>query len=108
VTRDQLEAQIRVALARPGSKLVVSYGGALHNDREPATELAPYSFGPAVAQAVDDRYLEIDLYVPEYIAKDKSILAQPWYQQYRTAYQPRRTMVVKRGPGSYALIFPRR
>lgn len=107
VTRDQLETQIRAALARPGSKLVVSYGGALHNDREPTTELAPYSFGPAVAQAVDDRYLEIDLYVPEYIAKDKTIQAQPWYRQYRSAYQPGRTMVVRRGPGSYAIIFPK-
>ena len=107
VTRDQLEAQIRAALERPGSKLVVSYGGALHNDREPTTELAPYSFGPAVAQAVDDHYLEIDLYVPEYIAKDKSIQTQPWYREYRKAYQPGRTMVVRRAPGSYALIFPR-
>jgi hypothetical protein len=107
VTRDQLETQIRAALERPGSRMVVSYGGALHNDREPTAELAPYAFGPTIAQAVADRYLEIDLYVPEYIARDKSIQAQPWYQRYRAAYQPGHTVVVARGRGSYALIFPR-
>lgn len=108
VTRDQLDTQIRAALGRTGSRMVVSYGGALHNDREPTAELAAYAFGPAIAQAVNDRYLEIDLYVPEYIAKDKSIQAQPWYQRYRAAHQPGRTTVVRRGPGSYAIVFPRR
>ncbi len=108
VTRDQLETQIRAALGRPESHMVVSYGGALHNDREPSAELSPYAFGPAIALAVGDRYLEIDLYVPEYIAKDKSIQAQPWYRQYRAAYRPGHTTVVRRGPNSYALIFPRR
>jgi hypothetical protein len=108
VTRDQLETQIRTALGRPGSRLVVSYGGALHNDRQPTSELASYAFGPTIATAVDERYLEIDLYVPEYIEKDKSIQAQPWYKQYRAAYKPGRTIVIGRGEGSYAIVFPRR
>ena len=108
LTRDQLDIQIRKALQRPGSRAVVSYGGALHNDLRPSTDLAPYSFGPAIAQAVDGHYLEIDLYVPEYIEKDASIQSQDWYKQYRKAYRPKRVFVMERGPGSFALVFVRR
>jgi len=108
LTRDQLETQIRAALQRPGSRLVASYGGALHNDRHPPADLAPYAFGEAVARAVDGKYLEIDLYVPEYIEKDPAIRREPWYEQYRRAYRPRLVVAIQRGPGSYALIFPRR
>jgi hypothetical protein len=108
LTRDQLELQIRAALQRPGSRLVVSYGGAIHNDLQPPGDLAPYAFGDTIARAVEGRYLEIDLYVPEYIEKDASIRREPWYQQYRRAYRPKLVVVVPRGPGSYALIFPRR
>ena len=108
LTRDQLETQIRAALQRPGSRLVVSYGGALHNDLRPPPDLSPYAFGDAIARAVDGRYLEIDLYVPEYIEKDASIRREPWYQQYCRAYRPKLVVVIQRGPGSYALIFPRR
>jgi hypothetical protein len=107
VTRDQLEAQIRAALARPGSRMVVSYGGALHNDLRPAAELAPYAFGPAVSKAVDGRYLEIDLYVPELIEKNATIRAQPWYAVYRHSRKPGRVTLVRRSDSSYALVFPR-
>jgi hypothetical protein len=107
LTRDQLEIQINTALKRPGSRIVVSYGGAMHNDRHPSTDLEPYSFGPAIAKAVDEHYLEIDLYVPEYIEKDASIQRETWYKQYRAAYRPKRVFVIERGPGSYALIFAR-
>jgi hypothetical protein len=108
LTRDQLEIQIQAARQRPGSVMVVSYGGAIHNDLHPSAELVPYAFGDAIARAVDGRYLEIDLYVPEYIEKDTSIRREPWYQRYRCAYRPKLVVVVPRGPGSYALIFPRR
>jgi hypothetical protein len=134
LTRDQLETQIRAALQRPGSRLVVSYGGAIHNDLHPPndltwepskgshalprryaageagglpTRLAPYAFGDAIARTVNGKYLEIDLYVPEYIEKDPLIRREPWYQQYRHAYRPKLVVVIQRGPQSYALIFPR-
>ena len=108
LTRDQLETQIRAALQRSGSRLVVSYGGAIHNDLHPVADLKPYAFGEAIARAVDGKYLEIDLYVPEYIDKDPQIRREPWYEQYRRAYRPKLVVVIQRGPGSYALVFPRR
>ena len=107
LTRDQLEAQIRVALARPGSRMVVSYGGALHNDLRPSPELAPYAYGPAVSGAVGGRYLEVDLYVPELIEKNPAIRAEPWYEVYRRAYRRGQVTLVRRSDVSFALVFPR-
>ena len=106
LTRDQLETQIRAALQRPGSRLVVSYGGAIHNDLHPPNDLT-YAFGEAIARTVNGKYLEIDLYVPEYVEKDPLIRREPWYQQYRRAFRPHLVVVVARGPESYVLIFPR-
>jgi len=45
---------------------------------------------------------------PKYIEKDPLIRREPWYQQYRRAFRPKLVVVVQRGPGSYAIIFPRR
>ncbi|MGB8299204.1 MAG: hypothetical protein WCG85_27545 [Polyangia bacterium] len=42
------------------------------------------------------------------IEKDLLIRHEAWYQQYRHAYRPKLVVVVQRGPGSYALLFPRR
>jgi hypothetical protein len=107
LTRDQLEKQIRAALARPDARLVLSYGGALHNDREPSPELAAYAFGPAMAKALEGRYVELDLYVPEFIEKDRGITSQPWYQTYRRAYRRGQVTLVRRSDSSFALVFPR-
>ena len=69
LTGDQLRLKITKALAHPKSRLVVSYGGALHNDLHPDGESAPYSFAPAVSAQVGGALVELDLYVPEYIGK---------------------------------------
>jgi hypothetical protein len=107
LTRDQLEIRIRAALARPGKRLVVSYGGALHNDVQPLKDLAPYAFGQVLSGAVDGRYVELDLYVPEFVEKNASIRAEPWFEVYRRAYRPGKVTLVQRGAASYALVFPR-
>lgn len=107
ITRDQLEAQIRKALERKQSRLVLTYGGALHNDLYPTDELAPYAFGQAISQAVDGKYLEIDLVVPEYVENDKLVNGQTWYQQYQQAHQPGQVTLIEKGKGSYVLVFAR-
>jgi hypothetical protein len=86
----------------------VVYGGALHNDLFPIAELAPFTFGRAVRQRTAGHYLEIDLYVPEYIAKDAKIRTQPWFADYarlskRAKGQP---VLVERAPDSFIVIFP--
>lgn len=107
LTRAQLETQLRAALARKDSRLVVSYGGALHNDLHPTGEVAPYAFGPAIATAVGGGYVELDLYVPELAEKNAAIRAQPWFAAYRRTYRPGRVTVVRFGDRSFGLVFPR-
>jgi hypothetical protein len=109
VVTAQLKKGIDAALAHsPKQKLVMVYGGALHNDVLPQKELAIFSFAKPVAKEVGGRYLEVDLYVPEYIAADKKIIAEPWYPRWKAAQaaHPGETALVTRAPTSYIVIFP--
>jgi hypothetical protein len=107
LTRDQLQIQIRAALAQEGAGLVVSYGGALHNDVGPRPELANYAFGDAFVTMLAGRYIEVDLCVPEFIERDQNLRRQPWYRAYRRAYRAGATILIQRGPHSFVLVFPR-
>ena len=106
-----LERKIVAALAAgktaKSDKRVLVYGGALHNDVFPRKELAAYSFARAIAKETRGRYLEVDLYVPEYIEADKDITAQAWYPRYLRAAKPGKVVRVRRSRGSYILVFPR-
>jgi hypothetical protein len=104
-----LQVGIEMALAdAPKNKAVIVYGGALHNDVFPQKELAQFSFAKSVGKRVKGRYLEVDLYVPEYIAGDKKIIAEPWYPRWKAAQaaHPGETALWARSPSSYIVIFP--
>ena len=115
MTGDKLRARIVAALGRlerqrpaaTARTLVVVYGGALHNDLYPRAELAPFTFGRAVRDQVGGRYLEIDLYVPEYIEHDARLRAQPWFPAYQRLAQQSRPVLVERAPDSFIVIFPK-
>lgn len=108
VTRG-LERQMNAALARSpkSDKAVLVYGGALHNDVFPRRELAAYSFARTMTKRTRGRYLEIDLYVPEYIEHDDRLTAEAWYGRYQRAAQPGRVVRVRRSDDSYIFVFPR-
>jgi hypothetical protein len=86
---------------------VLVYGGALHNDVSPKPELAPFSFGPAMQKQFGKNFVELDLYVPEFVERDASMKQEPWYPLYKKAARPDKTVVIRRAPGSYILLFPR-
>lgn len=89
-------------------KMVAVYGGALHNDLYPSQkELLPFTFGPAAARAFPGRYLEVDLYVPEFIAGDQNVAKEPWFPRSQKLMRPGKTVVVRRGPSSFILLFPK-
>ena len=109
-------AQVKVRREAAGiRKIVAVYGGALHNDLYPAAEFRPYTFGPSTAIAFPGQYLEVDLYVPEFIAKDAGLAKEPWFTAYTQASRPAagakkaplKTWVVRRGKASFILLFPR-
>ncbi len=106
-------AQVKLRREAAGvRKIVAVYGGALHNDLYPSADFRPYTFGPGTAIAFPGQYLEVDLYVPEFIAKDPGISKEPWFAKYQQARRSAtrdargRTWVVRRGKASFILLFP--
>ena len=108
-------AQVKVRRSAAGvQKIVAVYGGALHNDLYPSADFRPYTFGPSTAIAFPGQYLEVDLYVPEFIDKDPGVIKEPWFAKYVQARRGgagakdgrSKTWVVRRGKGSFILLFP--
>jgi hypothetical protein len=100
----ELLATSRKALAK--GKLVVVYGGSLHNDRAPNQGVAAYSYGAPLAQELGHGYVELDLYIPELIVGDELMKAEPWYPltEKATAGQ---VVLVERSEDSYILLLQR-
>jgi len=88
-------------------KMVVLYGGALHNDATPKAGRKSWSFGPELAKATGSRYVELDVFVPESILDTDSWKAMPWYAHYDRAAHAGATALFKTGPSSWSLIFPK-
>jgi hypothetical protein len=84
---------------------VAVYGGALHNDRFPDEAVAEWSYAAAVDRATGDRFLEIDLIVPELAEADPVIQRQPWFPLVGARRDPATPVVVwKRGERSFVVI----
>lgn len=103
-TLERLYAQNRSA---NDARLVVAYGGAMHNDVDPRPGRERWSFGPALAKLTDGRYVELDLVVPEFIADTAAWSALPWRPLFDPAAHPDQTTLLSPAPNSFALVFPR-
>ena len=87
-------------------QLVVTYGGAMHNDRAPAESLRQYSFGPELAQQTAGRYVELDLIVPEYVKKTESWEKLAWFASWQADSSPKdRPTLYRLGDRSFTLLF---
>ena len=88
-------------------KLVVTYGGAMHNDLAPSEALRKYSFGPELQAATGGRYVELDLIVPEYVKKTDAWEKLPWFASWQADAGPKdKTTVYLLGERSFVLLFP--
>jgi hypothetical protein len=97
-------AQATKMLARAGRKMVVTYGGALHNDAHPPPERAAWAYGPALSAVAPGRYVELDLYVPDFIGADETWTKQPWYAKWRAHEASHKAVLIELGPQSWVLI----
>jgi hypothetical protein len=104
-----LRDKITLLLKRggPDGKRVLVYGGALHNDVFPRKELAAYTFAPPVTKAARGRYLEVDLFVPEYLEKDELLAKEKWFATWREHAKDAKVLMIRRGPSSAMIFFPR-
>lgn len=85
--------------------LIALYGGALHNDRFPAAGVEDWSYAASVDKLTGDKFVEIDLIVPELAEADPNAQKQPWFPLVQSTEPAVR--VWKRGERSFVVVFPR-
>jgi hypothetical protein len=92
---------------RAPDRLLVAYGGALHNDLAPRQGRESLSFGPDLARLTGDRYVELDLIIPEQIKDTEVWRALPWYPHYSRETAGSEAYLYSWAPRAYALLFPK-
>lgn len=105
-TRRFYERQLAKQTTGEKPLLIVTYGGALHNDVEVEPAKAKFSFGPAIVDATKDRYLEVDLIVPEFIADTEVWRKLPWYASFDRSRPRTEATLIRTGPRSFVIVFP--
>jgi hypothetical protein len=90
----------------PGHRpLIGLYGGGLHNDRFPAEGVADWSYAAHIDELTGNKFVEIDLIVPELAEGDPAQRTQPWFALLESSDATVR--VWKRGERSFVIILPR-
>jgi hypothetical protein len=89
----------------PG-KMLVLYGGALHNDLTPNPDDEAFAFGKALQRETQGGYVELDLLVPEYVEDDGELRGFPWFKGALALAKQGKTVLVERSPGVNVLLFP--
>jgi|HubBroStandDraft_1064217.scaffolds.fasta_scaffold49022_2 hypothetical protein len=87
-------------------KMVVIYGGLLHNDLAATGEAARWSYAPALDTAVGGRLVAVDLVVPEFIGDDTTWTSLAWHPYYDRTRLGRKATLFRTGERSYVLVFP--
>lgn len=110
LTRERLQHEVGRCLAAPasgkGTRAVAVYGGALHNDLYPAPGDRPFAFGRALFSKAKGQYLEVDLFVPEYILNEERMAAEPWFALFKAGIQAGDALLIRRSERSYVIVFP--
>jgi hypothetical protein len=105
--REKAKALFAETEKKAKGKMVLLYGGAMHNDRAPKEGREGWSFAKDLDDLSGGRYVELDLIVPEFIKDNPSWRALPWFNAYDVEKMKGSTVLISTGPRSYALIFPR-
>jgi hypothetical protein len=96
----------QLLLERSPERLIVAYGGAMHNDLAPREGRAAFSFGPELAEATHGAYVELDLIIPEQIKETDAWRSLPWYAHYSRETAGSDAILLSWAPHAYALVFP--
>jgi hypothetical protein len=87
-------------------KMVIAYGGAMHNDLVPKQGREEWSYGPEFSALGPGKYVEIDLIVPQFIQNNPSWQGLAWFPHFDKDKHPDKVTLYQPSPGSYVLIFP--
>ena len=108
VTRLSTELVSKLYIANLGaqdSRMVVAYGGLMHNDAAPRADHARWSFGPTMTDKTAGRYLELDLVAPRQIKDSPTWTALPWVPGFDKSAHAGRTVLLAPAPNSSVLVF---
>lgn len=97
------QARLGFERVRAGEQMVVLYGGSTHNDLHPYPGLESWSYAAGISTISEDRFVEVDLYVPELVAGNELLSQEPWYPLLERA-SPDKVLFIERSPRSYILI----
>jgi hypothetical protein len=106
VIAQTMHREVMKRLADNPQGLVLTYGGALHNDLHPEAEHAAWSFGPALEQSTANATVELDLIVREYIRDDDVWRALPWTAVFDPREYTDSFVLYEPTPKSFVLVFP--
>ncbi len=100
---------VEALLAKPetAGEIVLTYGGALHNDLYPQPGQEAWSFGPKLAADSGGRYVELDLIVPEFVKDSEAWRKMPWFQAFDRDHLTDEALLYRPAASSFALIFPK-
>lgn len=103
---DDLVRRILERNAKEGvDKVVLAYGGAMHNDLTPREGREKWSFGPSLSERTSGGFVELDVFVPEYIKDTESWQSFPWYPHYDRAALGGKVALFETGDRAYTMIF---
>ena len=88
------------------TKLVVAYGGAMHNDLAPPAGHEAWSFGPELSALTGGRYVELDLFVPESILDTETWRRLAWHPYFDRRQPRKQATFFHPSAKSWVLIFP--
>lgn len=99
---------IRAFLEKTEGKgsILLAYGGALHNDVVPKVGHESWSFGAEFSGKLGEKYMEVDLIVPEAIQDTPAWQGLAWYGKYKKGKQGDKAVLMTLGPSSYVVFFP--
>lgn len=86
-------------------RMVLGYGGALHNDIAPRRGREEWSFGPALSTETKGRYAEVDLVVPEFIADTPAWRSLPWVPAFDPKVHAGSARLLEPSESSFVLVF---
>lgn len=82
------------------------YAGAIHNDLYFAEQWKTCTFGPRFKSRTE-KYIAVDLYVPEFIENNNLVKTESWYALFKEYASPTMAVLIEKAPDSYILVFKR-
>jgi hypothetical protein len=86
-------------------KIVVVYGGMLHNDLAPPAFSAAWSYAPAVDAHVQGRFVSVNLVVPEFIGEGDAWRGLAWWPYYDRGKMGSKVTLFHTGERTFVIVF---